>query len=453
MQQRSHGFQNKTGPNLRCPRPFVATCGEVFADGATINLIRDSGTNQLKLLLSTAKAQKIAGVVEYGGRTYTPARFEASVRSALSLPTRCGQFGSLFKLFCSLRNLFFNRGFPADAVFAVPYFVFATWVLDALPAAPTLIIRGPRAEAELLLHLLGCTLRFPLALGQVTRETLCGLPMGFHASILIEQSRITSSTWAVLKASNHRGVYVPWNQGLCDPFFAKVFILEGKDVDAEFRLGDYVVPIDLPPMHGSFPILTDTERKAIAEEFQTKLLAYRCKNIRRVRDSNSDFPHFDSSVRVLGRILAAPMVDAPELQADLEPLLRSYHEDRLSGRELDTLCVTLEALLHVCHRDLTDGRIFVHQISDIANVILKGRDTSASLAPEQTGRIVRKLGFVLKRNAQGSSLFLDRPTRLRIHELARRFRVAASRVGVKTCPICESVFADDPDDGSKKVVM
>jgi hypothetical protein len=444
MQRGSHRFRNKTNP-LTSQRPFVTTCGEVLADGTNIDLIRDTETNRLKLLLSTAKAQKIAGVVEHRGLKYRPARFEPSVRSALILPTGCRHFGSVHKLFCSVRDLFLRRGFPEDAVFPVPYFVFANWVLDALPAAPTLVVRGPGPEAKLLLALLGCILRFPLALGQVTREILCALPRDFHASILFDQSRIASSAWDVLKASNHRGSYVPCNEGLTDPFFAKVFILDGKDVDAELRLGDYVVPIDLAPMHGSFPILTDTERTAIAEEFQSKLLAYRCKNIRRVRESNSDFPHFHSSVRVLARILAAPMVDAPDLQADLEPLLRSYHENSLSSREVDTLCVAMEALLHFCHRDSTEGRILVHQISDVANTILKGRDTSASLVPEQTGRILRKLGFVLKRNARGSALSLHRTTRLRIHEMARRFQVAASRVGLKACSMCESVFADETD--------
>jgi hypothetical protein len=142
------------------------------------------------------------------------------------------------------------------------------------------------------------------------------------------------------------------------------------------------------------------------------------------------------------------MVDAPELQADLEPLLRSYHEDHQSSRELDTLCVVLEGLLHLCHRDSNHDRIFVHEISDVANAILKARDTPASLAPEQTGRILRKLGFVLKRNARGSTLYLDRTTRLRVHELARRFQVAASRIGLKKCPMCESVFADETDGGN-----
>jgi hypothetical protein len=168
----------------------------VLADGATIDLIRDTETNRLKLLLSTAKSQKIAGVIEHRGRKYKPAQFEPSVLSALTLPTGLGHFGSVQKLFCSVRDLFVRHGFPEEAVFPIPYFVFANWVLDELPAAPTLVIRGPGPEAKLLLALLGCTLRFPLALGQVTREILCALPMGFHASILIDQLRITKSAWA-----------------------------------------------------------------------------------------------------------------------------------------------------------------------------------------------------------------------------------------------------------------
>ena len=424
----------------KLPRPFVDTCGEVFSDGTTINLICDARTSRLNLLLSIANSRKVAAVVEYAGRTYKPAPFDSSIRSALLLPKRCNPFGSTVRLFVSVRNLFLRRGFPEDVVFPIPYFIFATWFLEVLPAAPCLVIGGPRPESELLLQLLECTVRQPLRLGLVTSEVLCALPAGFHATILTEQSRIASTARDVLKASNHRNVYIPWRGGLRNPFFSKIYLAEGKDAEPHFTEG--VLRINLPPIRGRYPVLDDAEKAAIAAEFQAKLLAYRCQNIRRVRVSSCDWPHFASTVRVLGRILGAPIVDAPELQADLEPLLRDYHEQSLGGREVMPECVVVEALLHFCHRGLGGG-VFVHEITEVANTILKGRDASASLVPEQTGRLLRDLGLTPKRNSQGSTLALDRTVGLRVHELARRLQVAAAQVGLKKCPMCESIPADE----------
>jgi len=446
MRKSGSKFQDNSNSRLRLACPFVATCGEVFSDGTTINLIRDAGTRRLNLLLSTANIQKIAALVEHCGSTYKPARFDPTIRSALILPKRCDSFGSAVRLFASVRDLFLRRGFPEDVIFPVPYIIFATWVLEVLPAAPCLEIEGPRPESELLIQLLTCTVRHPLRLGQITADALCGLPSGFHATILTEQSRIASTARDMLDASSHRGVYVPWKGGLCDALFSKVYLIEGKET--ALHPSDGVLRISLPPMRGHFPVLDNAEKAAIASEFQGKLLAFRCQNIQKVRESNCDWPHFHSSVRVLGRILGAPIVDSPELQADLEPFLRRYHEEFLGGREVVPECVVVEALLHFCHRDL-EGRVFVHQITDAANTILKGRDASIRLVPEQTGRLLRSFGLTLKRNSQGSTLALDRTSCLRIHGLAQRLQVAASRVGLKNCPTCESISVDETDGGLK----
>src|SRR6516165_8000511 len=78
----------KNASSSKLSRRFVDTCGEVFSDGTTINLIRDAHTSRLNLLLSTANSRKVAAVVEYAGRTYKPARFDSSIRSALLLSKR-----------------------------------------------------------------------------------------------------------------------------------------------------------------------------------------------------------------------------------------------------------------------------------------------------------------------------------------------------------------------------
>src|SRR5262249_47916543 len=126
MRESNSNSRKNTNSCERLRRPFIETCGEVFPDGTTINLLRSASTSRLNLLLSTAKSQKISALVEYGRHIYKPARLDPSVRAAVRLPTKFSYFASTVELFASVRDVFLRRGFPDDVVFAIPYFVFAT---------------------------------------------------------------------------------------------------------------------------------------------------------------------------------------------------------------------------------------------------------------------------------------------------------------------------------------
>ena len=422
------------------PQICIRTGGKLFSDGTLLELLRDKQNGGLKLLRARGRSWKTGPSLRFREHTYKPPQFKSSsVLSAIRVPTEYGECPSTTELFAAVRSIFLERGYPEDTVFPLPYFVFATWFTDVLAAAPCLLIDGARPEANLFLQLFECMVRRPLMIGQLTSSGLCSLPVDLCPTLLIDQPAIAKSTLEMLRATSRHGFHVPLRGHLLDIFLSKV-LYGGEDADG-VQLGESTLRVSLPPLHGPFPVLTTEEREAIAGKFQPKFLAFRCQNILKVQHSSCDFPEFESSVRILSRILGAPVVDAPELQADLEPYLHRLQEELQGARAFVPKCVVIEALLHLCHEQVEKAQ--VRKISEVANAILVGRGEKGDLAPEQVGRILRKLGLPLNRSAKGSTLALNQAVHKKTHELAKQHSVAAVQVGLQKCPTCEGQFGPE----------
>ena len=412
----------------------------MFSDGACIELIRDAGTGRLCLLVCDGESRRIASEVEFRGRLYRPADINPSILLAMTFPSKCAHFETTGELFAAVRELFTSRGFPKDVALSTTYFSFAAWFAKFLPAAPCLLIAGPRPEVALLLELLACLVRHPLPLVDVTRSGLCSLPMHLQPTLLIDQQRINRSTWALLGSSNHHTANVLRNDGLVNIFCAKAIFCEDR-VYSE-TLNDGTLQVNIPPSRGRLPILSATDKDEIASVFQSRFLAYRARNIYKVRDSQCDFPEFDSKIRILGRILAAPIVAAPELQADLIPLLRDYQEAIRASKLLDLPCVVIEALLLHCH-EKPGEKLYIGQLTKSVNLILKGRGEITEFKPESIGTILRDQGFSPKRDRKGYPILLNDSNRRFIHELAVRFGVAEAQEVTGKCLHCAEIRANN----------
>ena len=205
-------------------------------------------------------------------------------------------------------------------------------------------------------------------------------------------------------------------------------------------LGDATLQINLAPSRGRLPILEAKAKQEIAGELQPKLLAYRSRNIARVRESEFDLPGLASEIRILARILGACFVDAPELQAGLGPLLEEHNEKIRAEHWIDLHSVAIEALLFHCHSGEKE-LVYVGEITRTACTILKGRGESTPLKPRAMGPILRSLGLSPKRVTKGFIIQLADGVRRRIHRLARDYDVAAVQEGVARCPHCSEIAA------------
>ena len=458
MRAKKDAAQRERDPAFRIPsrkrtqdagdqRSPIKTSGEVFSDGGTIELILDAETQRLGLLLSDGENRTVAPRVEHRGRMYVPADLGPSILRAMTWPSKFSDYGSTERLFTAVRESFTTHGFPTEVALLTTRFVFPTWFPECLPAAPSLSIVGPLPEANLLLQLLGCLVRHPLPLAEVSRASLCSLPMDLQPTLLIDQGNFSPSTRRLLSASNNRNAYVPWKGALVNIYCPKA-VYRGDTV-GDGLFGDAALQINLAPSRARLPIVSAKTQQEIATELQPQLLAYRLKNIAKVRESEFDLPTFASPIRILARVLGACIVDAPELQAGLVPLLEEHQERMRGERWIDLRCVVIEALLYYCHNGEKD-RVHVGEIADVVGAILKGRGETPPSDPKPIGGILRLLQFSPKRDSKGYAIRLTEEVRREVHRLTSDYEVAAVQEGVALCPHCLEILGNRGDSASKE---
>ena len=417
------------------PSP-IGTAGESFPGGASIELISDSKTGRLLLLFTDEQNCSIAPHIQYGGRTYLPINLDARALKAVRFPHEVGDYETTRKLFMANRQVFMEYGFPKEAAQVGTHFDFSTWFPDCLPAAPCLLINGPRPEAELFFQLLACLVRRPLQLADFNPKSLSSL-MEIQPTLLIGQEHLSPSKLRLLLASNNPHSFVPLGDGLASFYSAKA-IYRGIPF-SEDSLGNTMLRINLTPIRGKLPILDSKTQEEIAREFQPKLLKYRTRNIDIVRESSCDFPWLTSGGRILARILGACITDDPELQSELAPFFQRQQQAIREQNWLDSRCVTIEVGLAFCHSVQKDRLVHVREFADDANTIMKFRGDTKTLEPKEMGNILRSLGFSPKRDRRGYAIRFTDEVRRQIHRLAYEYDVAAVVEGKPRCQHCSEV--------------
>lgn len=352
----------------------------------------------------------------------------------MRFPEKSVHFESTTKLFAKIHQLFGSNGFQAEVALAATHFSFAAWFAEVLPVAPCMLITGSRAEAALLLQLLGCLVRHPLPLGEFTRRGLCSLPMELLPTLLINAGQMKTATLELLRTSNHRNAFLPWKDGLIDPFCPKAMYC-GDTVDNAI-FGESMLHISLAPSRGRLPILDEKYIEDLSQEYQAQFLAYRSRYIMAVRESHFDLPEFTSTTRILARVLGAPIVDAPALQAGLTRLLRDYEGKKLELLWTDLRCVVLEAVLHHCHKEPGEW-VLVGKITETVNGILKGRGEATKREAREIGPHLKALRLIKRRRGSGYAILLDSAVCCHIHGLAHGFGLLAVRAGEARCEQCE----------------
>jgi hypothetical protein len=425
----------------------LKTCGELLSNGKCIELVRDSETGRLQLLAFDGEKSTLGACVEVGGQMYVPPELHPSILRAVTLPATYADYGSTAKLFKTIEESLLDNSVPQEVALPLIHLALATWFTDILPVAPCLMITGPRPEASLLLRLLGCLVRHPMPLIGLNLATFRSAPMCLQPTFLIDQE-LQPSMVRVLIAANNRHAHLSNKGGVVNVYCAKA--IYGGITAANALLGDGVLHINTMPSRGKLPVLDARTEKAIENQFQPVLLIYRARNIAKVRNSEFDLPEFGSGMRILARILGAPLVDAPELQAGLRSVLQGQHERIRAQSWLDERSVVIEAVLAFCHRGGED-RAYVGAIAATATEILKGRGENVLLEPKAVGAMLRSVfGITPKRDGDGFAVRLSEDIRRKIHGLARNFDVASLEDRDARCPHCVEVFAADRQGGPEK---
>src|SRR5580658_1313440 len=136
----------------------VATYGEQFADGSSIELIGGVHGENPQLMLWDRLKETIGATVEHHGQLYEPAPINTSVLQALIFPNRCCPHESTREFLAETCKLIANyAGLPEKFASLVGRVTLCSALAEAVSVAPTLEIVGPGiARGNRLMELLRC---------------------------------------------------------------------------------------------------------------------------------------------------------------------------------------------------------------------------------------------------------------------------------------------------------
>lgn len=419
---------------------MVYTGGEVFSDGSVLELIQ--GPNgELNLLSWDGKSAKTAGQFVRGDETFVPLRVDATILRSMRFPSTIAKYGSTRKLFTEISGLI-SRATQTDGGVVLPltFFVFATWLADSLPVAPSVWIVAPTTTtAAPLGQLLDLLCRRAFVVTEISLAGFRSLPMDLQPTLLTEVFRPTRRTLNLFRVSTRHGALVAAGGKSIDAFCAKVVFAPEPLRDP--ASAGFPLELMLPPTGEYVPPISASEAERIATEYQAKLLRYRLLNRAKVRAPSFDMSQFTVPMQELAYSLAASIADDGALQSEIVPFLKPLdHEIRVDRASL-LAAIVLEVLLARCHS--TNGKDFpVTEMTGDINTIFGGRGDMLEVSPETVGWTLRALGLHTGFITGGKKgLSLPNEVCEKIHDLAAAYGVRTLREPPEKmkCPRCQAL--------------
>jgi hypothetical protein len=410
--------RNADGVMAATGAPPIATYGEVFVDGAIIELIRGAQDGSPELMLWDGTKETIGARVEHRGQLYKPAPITASILRELNLSThRCTHGSTCEFLEATCKLVATYTGLPEKSTSLVGRFVLATALVEALSVAPTLTIVGPdTARGNRLMELLRCLCRHSLPLTGVTPAGFCSLASGARFTYLISQACVGDKLHTLLDDVTSRERKIPFRGRLLDLFGVQV-IHSASHVAGDSRaLRSIQIPM-ISTGH-DLPVFDFDTRLRITNDFQAKSLSFRRASLGMACKMDFDASNFAFALRDRARSLATATPDDRELQAGVFNLLREEDAEIRADRLIDPSVIAGEAVLVGWHGSPA-GTVYVADLAVFAQEILRRRGEATTIEPAVFGKQLKLLGFVTERDAKGKKLRLTEAVRDRAQELVR----------------------------------
>ena len=397
----------------------MVTAGEVFADGAMIELVGGVHFARPQLMLWAGSRETIGPIVEHDGQRYEPAEIERSVLQQLMLPTRSCPHGTTREFLAETCTLITNLvGLDEKSASLVARIVLCSAIIEAVSVAPVLVIAGPdTARANRLVSVLRCLCRHSVPLTSVTPASFCSLANGARYTFLISQANISDKLRRLLDDASRSDRKIPFRGRLLDLFGVQVIQSESVFADDPWPLRS--IRIAMVPAETALHAFDQDAQRRIATEFQAKLLSFRRANLGAAQRLDFDASKFSLGLRDLARSLAAATPDDVELQSEVFELLREEDAESRSARWIDLSVIAVEAVM-IAWSESSGEAVYVSELSNLAQALLNGRGGDSRIDPGAFGKRLKLLGFVTEpRDAKGKKLRLTEAVHSRALRLAR----------------------------------
>jgi len=253
-----------------------------------------------------------------------------------------------------------------------------------------------------------------------------------HPSDFADTLSASARMW--LRTSHRRGCYVPANGRWHDAYTAKAIFSKQPALSpsaysalqiAAFSTDDRMLLLD------------ERTGQDIARRFQPQMLSYRLQNASKVCNSAFDVPGLTMPMRELARILGACVPDDAKLQSELVELLRERDEEARFDSAHDLRVTVIEAVLFFFHEGRKSS-VYVQEITDAANTILRNRGETLQLTARAVGDILRSINFqTIRLGSTGRGIRLLKDSGFTIHKLAANLHVPTIAHAAKSCVLCK----------------
>jgi hypothetical protein len=186
---------------------------------------------------------------------------------------------------------------------------------------------------------------------------------------------------------------------------------------------------------------------------------YRLKYYSQVISRNHpQVAEFTPRVRDLALALAAPVLEDPQLEAQLFGDLAAQDREAKLARHSEPEWAVTTALYLECH--ITKGTLTVGSLAGAVSDLLIGNDETYQLSPRAVGSVLRSLGLnTEKLGNQGRGLRLTSDIVRRVHKLAADLGIRRTDIlpyatvdagyAGHPCSLCDELGMLARDDGTK----
>jgi hypothetical protein len=415
----TNGFQDQ--PQVR------VTYGEILDNGAVIELV-SSGDN-VTLLRWDGKNYEIRSQFRDGSTTYQAPFLQSSIFEAVRFPCGMAEDGTPAELFWKVVDLFCRyMGLSSEQAASMTGVVFGSWLADCAPRPITLCITGLDMDRVMrLFQLLHALCRRPL----IAAELSLSLPLILCPTLLVNIPAISTRAASLWRASNYRRAFIPGVRGtMRNVACAKIVFCETEA--ARDVWGPEAMNIALLPTVQELPALTQHKEGELAAEYQSQFLRFRLRSLHLVHKSGATalqpkFVGFE-----LGGNLPASIMEDPEIEKALTPLLKAHEQELLARRSLDPRVAIVEAVWAAAHKEKEMSTV---QITERVNALLHSRGEFLTFNPNEIGWKLRDLGLNRRHNGKCKVVPFSPAMRWRVHHLAAEFGLKLPKVA--SCTDCK----------------
>jgi hypothetical protein len=277
-------------------------------------------------------------------------------------------------------------------------------------------------------------------LAELTPGNFRSLPMHLSLTLLLDQQRLKPNLQRLLRASSYRGMHLPGNRGSVVDLYGPKAIFCGSD-SAEVTLSGGVIHISMAPSQLRSSALNERIEDEIATRFQPRLLMYRLKNSRKVRESQVDVSQFTFATRRLACTLAACFPEDSELARNTVQLLQPLDQEIREQRSRDVNCAIVEILWRIVHAG-EQRAVSVNKLAGGINALLRDRGELLQYNAEEIGWKLRNdLKIPRHTKSIGRQVLLGRDTSQSIHRLAQAYDLPCAQHVDVGCPDCNQAQA------------